>query len=635
MPPKLRVAGNPVFLLGVNYWSRAGGPRMWERFDESRVRAELAQMRAIGLNTCRCFAFIPSFMPQPGQIEPQMLKRLDRFFELCQQQHLWTIPTALVGHMSGENYDFAGQAERCLFSDPELLEWQGAMVASIAEIGRSHAAVAAYLASNEMPLWAGRNRPDLVAEWARHLRGVLDQHDSQRPFGLGDGAMNLKGGQTGFDPLVLRPHVDLVGPHTYYSDSDPLRQAANAEYCLRSLSYLDLPVVFEEFGCSANQASEEHQADYYRMVIHASLSSGASGALGWCFSDFDLVDAAPYRHHAFELGFGITRADGSEKVVCNELRAISQLIERLDYPSLTAPTPEAAIIVPRYFNETFPFSWEERDRMRRVLLQSYALCLKAGIEAELVPEEADLRRYALLLAPATQKLLAPTWRTLLEQARRGQTLYWSYYSGDHTFHQGVWCQNFAELTGCRHDLRYACYDLPPPELSLQGNGLSIDIRTHVGQQPHRRAFLPIGGIAGDSTEIIARGEPGNAVALTSRRHGTGQVFFCAFPLEYYLAEQAEVNESDRSEQLYRMLAARAGIERKAQADAPFVQTRTARDKDGTLLWLLNHAWSTQVTQLDSPAGTAIYGTNESLQEGRHSLELGPKQVQVYRLAEPD
>jgi hypothetical protein len=84
-----------------------------------------------------------------------------------------------------------------------------------------------------------------------------------------------------------------------------------------------------------------------------------------------------------------------------------------------------------------------------------------------------------------------------------------------------------------------------------------------------------------------------------------------------------------------MLAARAGIERKAQADAPFVQTRTARDKDGTLLWLLNHAWSTQVTQLDSPAGTAIYGTNESLQEGRHSLELGPKQVQVYRLAEPD
>ena len=30
------------FLLGANYWSRAGGPRMWERFDEADVRAELA-----------------------------------------------------------------------------------------------------------------------------------------------------------------------------------------------------------------------------------------------------------------------------------------------------------------------------------------------------------------------------------------------------------------------------------------------------------------------------------------------------------------------------------------------------------------------------------------------------------------
>src|SRR5262249_13325352 len=153
-------------------------------------------------------------------------------------------------------------------------------------------------------------------------------------------------------------------------------------------------VLLEEFGCSSNQASEENQALYYREVICAAISVRASGALGWCFSDFDLPDEAPYRHHAFELGFGVTRADGSEKPVCGELREIARLRERLPIAERTPEEPRAAIVVPSYFNTTYPFSWEDRDRMRRTLLQSYQLCAAASLEAELVPEQADLRRYA-------------------------------------------------------------------------------------------------------------------------------------------------------------------------------------------------------------------------------------------------
>ena len=41
--------------------------------------------------------------------------------------------------------------------------------------------------------------------------------------------MNLRGGNNGFSPAALRHEVDFFGPHTYYGDLDPLRQAINAE----------------------------------------------------------------------------------------------------------------------------------------------------------------------------------------------------------------------------------------------------------------------------------------------------------------------------------------------------------------------------------------------------------------------
>lgn len=629
--PRLSIDGSKTFLLGVNYWSRAGGPRMWDesRFDEARVAAEIEQMRRIGLNVCRSFAFIPSFMPRPGVVSGAALERFRRFLDLCHAHGMSAIPSALVGHMSGENYDFPEQKGRNLYGDPELRQWQGALVGAIARTAREHPAVAAYLASNEMPLWGGRSSPLEIRRWAEGLRGALREHDSERPFSLGDGVMNLKGGQNGFDPRALAGVIDFVGPHTYHADSDPLRQAANAEYCLRSLTHLGLPILFEEFGCSSCQASESHQADYYREVIHACISSGASGALGWCFSDFDLTDEHPYSHHAFELGFGITRADGSEKPVCDELRRTAQLIDQIDFASFEPPRVEAAIVVPSYFNHTYPFSWEDRERMRAVLLQAYVLCLKAGIEAELVPEDGDLEPYRLLLAPSTQKLLAPTWEALLARASAGATVYWSYFAGDYGFHQGAWCHNFEHLTGCRHELRYACFDLPPATLELRGDRVNLAVRTDVGQRPYPRAFLPVAPLEGKA-EVLARTDAEGRAALVRTRHGSGQVLLLTHPLEYYLAEQANINEADRSEVLYKFLAEEAGINPPARLDEPLVQARWARDANGPLLWLINHGWRAKEIKIDTPGADPIYGQLSPLRAGTDALVLEAKQVAVFR-----
>jgi len=154
MPPLLSLDGKPTFLLGINYWSRCGGPRMWDRFDDAAVQRELAQMRSIGLNVCRSFAFIPSFMPRPPALSRLALRRFRRFLELCRAEELATIPTFLVGHMSGENYDFPGQRGRSPYSDRTVLSWEKRLIRGVAGLCADHPAVAGYLASNEMPYWA-------------------------------------------------------------------------------------------------------------------------------------------------------------------------------------------------------------------------------------------------------------------------------------------------------------------------------------------------------------------------------------------------------------------------------------------------------------------------------------------------
>ncbi|MCA9669650.1 MAG: beta-galactosidase trimerization domain-containing protein [Myxococcales bacterium] len=628
--PALEIAGKRSFLLGVNYWSRAGGPRMWqrERFDADAVRAELEQMRRVGLNCCRSFAFLPSLMPEPGRVDDACAARMARFYELCGEVGVATIPTFLVGHMSGENYDFVGQNGRSPYTDGELRDWQDEIVRAVVGAAGGHDAVIAYLATNEMPLWGLPSTPEIIGPWAARLCTTLRDSGGAQPFGVGDGVMNLKGGQNGFDVETLRETVDFFGPHTYYADADVLRQAYNAEYCLRSLTYSGKPVIFEEFGGSSSQVSEQNRVLYYREVLAACLGSGACGALGWCFSDFDLEDEPPYNHHAFELGFGITRADGADKPVCGELSAFSQLLaQQIDFAALETPRARAAIVVPSYFNTTYPFSAEDRVRMRRVLLQSYALAASAGIETELVPESQPFDDYALLLCPSTQKLRSPTWRRLLEAAERGATVYWSYYGGDYNFHQGAWCHLLEELCGCRHELRYGLPDLPAEQLTVRGAGLYLSINTTYSNE-FARAFLPVRAL--DAT-VLATDHLGHAALLRAER-GRGQVLLSTFPFEHYLATQRG-SEQSSVHGLYALLAERAGLEHPIGCDQPAVQRRLLRAGDHTLLSLFNHSWRPLAATVNAPAGEPIYGGGEPLRgAGPQQLAVEPKEWLLYRLA---
>jgi endo-1,4-beta-mannosidase len=616
------------FAIGANYWSRAGGPRMWSRFDAEVVRSELAQLRRAGLDSLRMFAFAPDFMPSPPLVEPAMLARLREFAALAESAGIDLFPTPLVGHMSGENFDFPGQNGRSLYRDPELLDWQEALVRAVVAALADRPNIGGWILTNEFPLWAGVPASGEAESWARRLVTAVRELDATRPVGTGDGCM------AGWPTAQLASSVDYIGPHFYYGDVDPLRQAWNSDFQLRSMQSsaqsFGRPVLLEEFGGSSTQVGEVEHAAFVREVMLAAFGCGAAGAFVWCASDFDrqtLGLEPPYSHHAFELGFGLLRADGSEKPACDETRALRQLVDGLGDAALTRPRARAALLRSDWQQRSFPFSWEDKGGLRRTLLQAYVLSAQAGLDVDVIGEDDALDGYALVLVPSTQKLRVPTWHKLEAAAHAGATIYWSYFSGENEFHQGGWCPNFEALTGLRHRLRYGCFDLPGERMVWKGEvALSLPTGEATSSRPQSLARLPVEPAPGAAVETMAVDGAGR-LALTEHRLGKGRVIFGAYPIERYLMERADGSTRD-VHRLYRLLADEAGIDEAYATRHSDVQSRVLHDGRDDLVIVQHRGWSGAVDDACEVPREAelLYDRGNPAPDA-----FGPKGGRVYRV----
>src|SRR6202020_841588 len=95
--------------VGVNFWSRAGGPRMWgDRYSPEVVRQELDVLGANGCNVTRPFCY---------RLDSAAMERCADFLAAHRERGMTTIPTFIVGHMSGENWDPAWRGDRDLYRD--------------------------------------------------------------------------------------------------------------------------------------------------------------------------------------------------------------------------------------------------------------------------------------------------------------------------------------------------------------------------------------------------------------------------------------------------------------------------------------------------------------------------------------
>ena len=192
---RIVAAGQPVNWLGANFWSRTGGPLMWRNYDPDTVRGELAVLREHGLGMTRSFFYWPDFMPEPDRIDEAMTARFADFLDRHAEAGMSTVPTFIVGHMSGENWDPPWREGRDLYADVWMVARQAWFAGEMVRRFGTHPAVSGWLVSNEMPIYGGANAPrEVITAWAQIIRDAVRAAGGTQPFSLGDGAWGTQAG---------------------------------------------------------------------------------------------------------------------------------------------------------------------------------------------------------------------------------------------------------------------------------------------------------------------------------------------------------------------------------------------------------------------------------------------------------
>ncbi len=613
---------------------------MWRDFDADLWREELAVLCRHGLNLTRSFLFWPDAAPEPDRIDDDVICRFRAFLDLHTELGMGTVPTFLVGHMSGENWDPSWRAGRDLYADVWMVARQAWFVREVVSRIGGHPAIRGWLISNEMPIYAGPAPTEIVTSWAELMVQAVRAAGGRGPVSIGDGAWGIEvtGQDNGFSVRELAQLTDFVGPHVYPMETDRVRQHLKAGLVCELASVGRRPVVLEEFGVTSDFAADDHAADYYRQVLHLSLLGGARGWIAWNNTDFDdLLEQDPYRHHAFEMHFGLTRSDGRPKPVLEQMRSFAETLESVDLSRCRRWPTRTALVVPAYLECGAPLTLDEAERTYafRSIEQAHIACREADVPPGFVRERDGIADgYELYLVPSTKALLATGWQRLTALARGGATVYASYGAGEVEFQRGPWWSGMEELFGVRHRLAYGLADVAEAVVQMRferawgcfeaGDVLSF---SSAGGR-NARAHLPI---ETTEAEVVARDGASRPV-LTRHAVGEGAAYLCPYPIEAFAAASVAVNPED-TWQLYRSLAIESGAARDVGVDSPAVLVDGLTRDDGVeFVWFVSESANTQAVAPDLPPEGRLTDLGGDAVE---DLVLPPFGVRVLRLIRDD
>jgi endo-1,4-beta-mannosidase len=634
---RLKAGGQPVSWLGANFWSQTGGPLMWRNYDPEVIRGELGVLREHGLSVTRSFFYWPDFMPEPDRIDEEMASRFADFLDRHAEAGMTTVPTFLVGHMSGENWDPAWRAGRDLYSDVWMVARQAWFAGQMVRRFGAHPAVCGWLVSNEMPIYGGEAPGETVAAWAQIIIDAVRAAGGTQPVSLGDGAWGIEvsGHDNGFSVADSARQCDFLGPHVYPVGTDIIRQHYAAAWACELAGTFGAPVILEEFGVSSDFVSDASAAHYYRQVLHNSLLAGATGWLAWNNTDYDnLAGQDPYRHHAFEMHFGLTDSRGAAKPQLAEVAAFARILREVDITRCQRAASDAALVIPSYLDTRYPFT-DEQDRtyLADVLRQAYVSARLADLPLALTRESGGLGHDArLYLVPSAKQLLSPTWHELERLAEGGAVVYVSYSPGAHRVHSGPWYARLNPMFGVEHQLGYG------PPARLPDGEVVFTLSRDFGTLPRgaKLAFRGAGTeqsrtclpVRPDGAEVIAVDGQGRP-ALLLRRAGAGALILGTYPVEYLAAVSPDVNP-DGTSALYDALASYAGVRRPVTVDDPRVAADVLVHSDGRrFAWLVSHAAEPVTVKPQLGAGSRLRALDDGAPA--QSITLDPFGVGVFRL----
>lgn len=639
--------GEKIYLSGVNYWPRSTGPLMWSKWNPEEIRKELIQMKQLGMNLNRSFLYIPDFMPTPDKIEQDMLSKFNLFLDMCSEENILTIPTFFVGHMSGEEWDFPWRNGRSLYEDEYMLERQALFVKEIVNTAKDHKSVIGWLFSNEMPNHGGEGPRESVKLWVKKMTEAVRSTGDKRPISPGDGAWSpeIWGNATKWYLNDILDQIDFIGPHIYPFDDDTLRHSYNPAFAIKMATALGKPAILEEFGASNTMASEENQGAYFRTTLNSVFLNGGVGALGWCYSDFNLEYQRPYSHRGYELQFGVTRADGTIKPSGEAFIQHAKLLKKIDLSATYIHEDPVAILIPTYYHHDYDYTPDDSSEMKNNFKQCFIGLKQNGINPHFIYEPSiDWSKVTMedkpqitgnpeiIFSPATARLTAPYWRALIEFVEKGGWLYISYKSDG-------WIHLFEELFGAKHNLKFGFVDLPNGDLNIkfiqdfgtQSEGDSLKFNTN--NLNRSCAYCPV-----DATEaeVIAL-DADNRPALLMNKIGKGRVIFSTYPLEYYVAMSKNGSQSQPLNTLYGAICAARGIDPPLKMNNSNVEMGILKNGSKSIYaFLVNHSWNEEKLTIRTKnkindIQMTLSGENIQPVENSFEISLAPKNIELLEI----
>lgn len=161
-------SGQPFVPFGCNYYDPDTDwpPKIWRDFDADRVRRHFELMQGLGVNVCRVFLSVKTFMPRKGELSADGLKKLDTMIAIG-KEHGIRFDLSALNNWEGRPQWWRGD----FWSDPDVLAGEAAYLEALFSHYRGEGAIFCVDLANEPQVtW---NSPQMRSQWNQWLRREL------------------------------------------------------------------------------------------------------------------------------------------------------------------------------------------------------------------------------------------------------------------------------------------------------------------------------------------------------------------------------------------------------------------------------------------------------------------------------
>ncbi len=360
-------AASGSFRLGINYWPARTAMRWWTMFDENETAEDFARIAGGGFDSVRVFLLWEAFQSEPDRVDPLMLERLVTVADLARRAGLDIMPTLFTGHMSGVDWiprwalggtqrdarfrvvsggRVVEDGLRNWYLDDDVMRAQSVFAGGAAEALAGHRALWAWDLGNENSNCVVPADRELARRWLSRMTSAIRAADNAAQVTIGIHMEDLEEDRR-LGPREAADACDFLTMHGYPIYAPWARNGTDealVPFLARVTRWLggDADVLFSEFGLptyregdrgseraraesSSPLIEETEAAEYVRRVLPGLRGAGATGAMVWCYSDYDpeTFGHPPLDEAVHERSFGLWRADGTPKPAVAVVKAFA------------------------------------------------------------------------------------------------------------------------------------------------------------------------------------------------------------------------------------------------------------------------------------------------------------------------